>query len=145
MQLRSDVQMLHLQARETARLPTHSPPNSSFGASEPDLLSTQCRPPFSSTAGPSARKPRPPETRSNGSPLPLQMWKRSSVNTLHWLICKIHTTLLLTEEAKWLSVNGRKTMDARMVRERTRYSAKDFERGTLPFMWGSATHTNDDK
>lgn len=36
-------------------------------------------------------------------------------------------------------------MDSRMVRERTQYSTKDFERGMLPFMWGLVTHMSGDK
>lgn len=37
-QLRSDVQMLYLQARENTQLPTSLPPHSSLRASAPDLL-----------------------------------------------------------------------------------------------------------
>lgn len=79
MQLLSDVQMLHLRARKTTPLPTRFPPNSGLRASEPDLLSAWCRPPFSSTAGPQQGNPGH-LTQSNGSQLSTQKWRHSSVN-----------------------------------------------------------------
>lgn len=93
-QLLSDVQMLHLQARETTQLPTSLPPHPSRGALAPDLFTlASIGHPFPLPLGPSMREPRPPGTQSDGPQLSTQMWKHSHVNTGHGLTFKMHPTV----------------------------------------------------
>lgn len=94
MQLFSDVQMLHLGAREDTQLSASFPPNPSrCRAAEPTPPSHQHWLPFSSLAEGHDLQQGNQQLETEVDLSSTQTWGNSSVNICNWLIFKIHTIL----------------------------------------------------